>query len=231
MNNVVSIPTTASDEIFRTQNSANSHRRHPSRSHFTQRSSSIKLSPLSIHVREGPSRMFRRFQSSSEAAKTLRVMSEEMQVMMTNLEIQIDEADSRRRKLQLRNINLTRQLYHKINVITNMTQQNKMLEEKTETLQVSLSKLQQEKAVLQQNNQLLIAQKSSLEGDVQHLQNSLQRELSINRRIESEKLELQTQLDSVTADKTNYQVCIDLLFFPNQLRSWFGVGFRSIHQN
>ena len=187
-------------------------RKHTPRNVQSHHDSVFRRFQSSNQIRDQSSRNFHRFrQAGSEASRTLRDLSEEMQVMMTNLEIQIDEDDSRRRKLQLRNINLTRQLHHKINVITNITQQKDLLEKRSKTLQAALVTLQQENTLLQQNNQLLTQQKATLEEEKLLVQKSFQTLSSENKRIENEKLQLQSQLDSLKAEKSNDQVSKVLL--------------------
>jgi len=187
--------------------SSKSTRKHTLRNVQSQHVLSRRQPQPSNLARDEPLRNFQRFHPpGSEAAKTLRDLSEEMQVMMTNLEIQIDEGDSRRRKLHLRNINLTRLLQHKVNVITNITQQKDLLEKRTENLQAAVLTLQQENALLQQNSQLLEQQKIALEQEMLTLQESFQTLLSKNKGTETENLQLQSQVNLLNAEKSNYQV-------------------------
>ena len=139
------------------------------------------------------------FYRNNGASKILREMSEEMQMMMTNLEIQIDEADSKRKKLQLRNINLTKQLYHKFNVINNITNQKQRLEETNQDLQKALNKSQGD-------NQNFVQLQADLENENQILRERLLNQLSLNEQLQTSQNLLKNQLNILREEKSHYKV-------------------------
>ena len=132
--------------------------------------------------------------SRSEAAKTLQEMSEEMQVILTNLEIQINEADSKRKKLQIRNFNLTRQISNQENLMYNLTKEKEILVEKFAELEKKFEKALQDNALLSSHNRERRGQTAILENKNKALNKSIATRFSQNQLLQNERVIMQNQI-------------------------------------
>ena len=142
----------------------------------------------------------------SEAAETLRSLSEEMQVMLANLEIQIDEADNRRETLLAENLNLTRELHRKRGAMRNLTRENEMLKMNSSSLVEALTAKENENIVLQTDNNRLRREKESLEKSNHILEeNSAAQEIEINR-LNIELTTLRAEAENLRTERRSYEV-------------------------
>lgn len=144
----------------------------------------------------------------SEAASTLQSLSEEIQAMLTNLEIQIDEADSEREILRINNHNLTQQLNEKEKLIDNLTEENIDLRKNESSLIESLRVKENEKLLLQTKNQQLKRQKNLLQETKLGLETDLGIQQAANKRLTEQTIELNSELETLRLQKNEFEVFV-----------------------
>ncbi|CAK8674789.1 unnamed protein product [Clavelina lepadiformis] len=140
----------------------------------------------------------------NEASKALEHLSEYLQVQLSNLDIQIDDSERIRWKLEEDNRNLTRLTSQQTMRIHNLTEANVLLHETVMSLQRDLDTARRENTAVAESNRLLTLQKTDLEESSGLLAQRLGKLSLANEKMGNEIISLKT--DAVLLRHANQQI-------------------------